>query len=311
MGLFLNSFRKSKMKNTFKCTPSSLIIIVFLCAFSGTFLNCIHSARAENPICSAGEAPPWPLRVLTKDEREARIRFLIAPQQFQLNRASKDGDVDDCNKVLKKLEAFNGIQVLEAKYSNQKLTSPPVQNIIGSCQNLAIDKINYSPDDYLQATANMEFYDLSSYLGEGTWGYLAEGMLRHCKESGDESCNGLIGYLKYSGSLSRVFDKKSCEIISDMRGHGQRIHGVLELSPPECPKNYYAEMPNFIAFVSVDGTLYRIEFTTTVGWDHFNELVHPNAGSTAQLFINTFSRDNAKRQSCYFTSKNFPKLEAK
>jgi len=307
-----------------------VFLVLMVCGILGRSENAWaiqDSGQINTAICPSNKVPVWPMQTLTKDEREARLRFFISTQQFQLRRESKTFEPGTCNRILKKLETSGKIKILDAQFQTQTMADSRVENILKSCPNLAIDKSyrsfakgildsNVEPgfdtlpeskkdqiaDLYYQASKNMEFYDLSQYLGEGNWGYFAEAMLPHCLHGANRFCSSLTGYFQYVGSMGLVFNSKQCTIVFNPYVHGQRIAGVRNI---ESPPDYYSERPNFFAFIEDEGKIYRLEFKTLIAWDDFKDLIQPGS---SDLFIDAILpgmtvNKTDQEQKCYFTSK--------
>jgi len=200
-------------------------------------------ARRNDAICAKpgslcrNPPNPWPAHHLSKAERELRIPFLL--KRFQISSV----DVNDektanayCDAPLEALKSGQDIDVLEAKFENPIPDSYPVIDGLEKCDNLAKRTI-YTPDRIedvkaveafnklpvseksklsayaLEANANFEYYDLSNYLGKGSWGFLGEAARLICEkpvENGFCSSSPRLKHSRESESLVAIFNTKSC-----------------------------------------------------------------------------------------------------
>ena len=107
-----------------------------------------------------------------------------------------------------------------------------------------------------EAVKNLEYYDLSRYLGAGVWGYFAAAALTYKKDQGSKEFRVITGgrCLPSFQSFQKVIDSQSCEIAYDP------YQLEVNLSNVQYRQNVsdLYETIRTVAFVNISGDLYRI-----------------------------------------------------
>ena len=119
---------------------------------------------------------------------------------------------------------------------------------------------NHEFHDYsyqFQTTANMEFYDFSSNVGDGLWGFFAEGGRPYCKNpQKNKDCENMLGY----HTTGKILNIQTCE----SRPIGSPVSRTLPRgkSSKKGRTVEHFKTFSFFAFATLGDAVYQIAFKT-------------------------------------------------
>lgn len=295
-----------------------------------------HVQKVCNP-----ELIMWPLRRLTREERETRLNLLLGEQKFRLDnrwrrsmpKDETDGYIGDtaCSKLLKKLGTLQGVKILEP-FEPNKLPQYREKSLLKECPNMVTHKLfldskfqrlNERPGfDSLplaekerlatyttEAFANMEYYDLSAYFGSNAWGYLGEAVKRSCVKP---NCEFKLDRLDYGGTFYSVFNSGTCQISYPfLRSQASRLSFVNANVVPEVALDhstdctdtvYYHEQPDFTSFVEIDNKPYIVVMSGFWQWSEYAKMMKYGGDLLVSPIVSPGGKTNTG-EVCTFTSK--------
>lgn len=279
----------------------------------------------------------WPLSPLTRNERSARLKFFSTNQRFTPISHAPDVSPSYCSALLERLKTLDSVSILDPDIKPSSLHSEPIKQLVKGCPNLHVGTVYIAPDTTLyvpgkspdfdalplpkkelrsagifRADSNIEIYDLSSYMGDGTYGYFAEGAIRY---NGDNQCSPtghkITGYSKYDRTLGAIFNTKECAFRFAPFFPVSRLTPICREFPCEGP---YREDPSFFAFIVIDQHLFSVFFNSLIGWSDFNSLTNHGVSELLIQRLSPYSApdpDHAdagihEKFTCYFTSAEHP-----
>lgn len=259
-------------------------------------------SEAQNEATEGG-ARNWGIAALTQQERFDGIQRNIKDHNFVVSRFSgfeSDEQAQmECTDVLEKMKsvALSDILVPEKTYPFLKNFDP---SVLGGCSDIDLDreyhpskKIWLDPSNalskysyYFQATANLEIYDLSSFLGKGKKGAFVEGGSPQCKDQTNPDCKNMVGFQ----TLGKVFDIKKCQV-HDLNMLGATRKTPIVTREKGNQKVNYKETKSFFAFISL-------------GAKGLYHLIYKDGFHSGKLAMGKVSaQGNAGTRSCTYTRK--------
>ncbi|NCC62588.1 MAG: hypothetical protein EOM12_16995 [Verrucomicrobiae bacterium] len=251
------------------------------------------------------QPPPWPFYSLSTAEREARLRFFMDTQNYQLENAREPMTEVDCEELLERLEDPEGTKILKPDITVQSRDDPRVpNNLIYRCSalefdriwfsqskslsadrgtgsdfdSLALDKKDAASDFYYKKTGPIEFYDLSRfYNDEPTWGTFADAGEIVCNDNYNyKLCSKLEGYRLIDDTvIGPVVNEGTCEA----HLHPKVMTGTRMIVTTEYPYAYN-ELPSFHAFAQIDKDLYRLGMHSLRRWMDLHKILYEEGSTT-------------------------------
>jgi hypothetical protein len=287
------------------------------------FASALHVSSGQS---EANEAyAEWPLPPLSKEERWKRIQDFIKPGSFELfegkiiktnlSRAQKK----ECYRYLEAVKNSSKDDILEPKFVAQSIDDERISNLLGSCGDQLEPYKQYYPDKetwldsareyhdysyYFLNNKNMEFYDLSPFVGDDHWGLLAEGGRPHCKNPSNKLCLDMVGF----SGIAKSFDSRMCKeyFIANPGGRYRSLskteHGKRKID--------HHETYSFSSFVRSDNNVYLIAFSTNASppgaCSHMNRECSTFPNGAAKLHIRRIPKEEQFNQPiphCVFSPK--------
>jgi hypothetical protein len=284
---------------------------------------------ANKSVCAPDQIQPFPLPLLTKDERQARLRFLMHDTPLNILEHADTVDVKSCAAILGHLQSLDSVTVLQPAYSSHDPDETVLPKIAPGCPHLDMDSeyvtavtpytvlwrfanlYNRDPEflakprkqkeslslNYSTATANFEYYDLSHYLGPGFWGYFAEGAEQYANFSkigeGAVRLNPpKLAVGPYCIPLFGTIDKL-VNVQTCKTAHDPFIPAGERVGAIFYGGGGGANsfpMPAFFAFIDIEGRLYRVDFRTRGSLNDLERLIVPEHRSF-DVFIDAVNID--------------------
>ena len=276
---------------------------IWLALFIALGLAAPETALSKNltPITSL-QPPPWPLPPLNRQEREARLKFVMDTQNYQVSKARAPMTGPECQNLLKTLKDPTAIHILDPDVIAQSRDDAKVpDNLIRRCPTVEFDRVWYSwkegpldggvdpvfdvlpldqkdkvADYYARKTGPIEFYDVSRFFsGKKTWGTFTEAGELVCNSQDDKACIGKEGYRLSSGIVvGPVVDAETCSqhLFSKVKTNGRMF---VNTAYPYA----FRELPTFYAYAEIDKALYRLGLSTVYPVGDLYRLLH-GAGTT-------------------------------
>lgn len=291
---------------------------------------CVSETRADERLHYS--TMPWPLPPLDKKEREARLKFFLERQSFNVVKENSIDKNDRCKSILETLRNDLSDTIIKPNFRfRSHIDERAKTRILSKCPHTNINRvylINGKPieddssiDDmtihkqfgysgFHEATANIELYDLSKYMGKGIWGYLAEGVVVSLTSSDKQSTTvsefaALYNDDKfpYRGhALMKIFNSNTCSSYNfDKFLYPNRLSYSLYAPNEETIRN---PTPGFYAFISINGKLYSLVFRVSeADWNNFKNVSRPDNGT---LLLNEISPPphNGNSINCSFSSRH-------
>lgn len=260
----------------------------------------------------------WSLPPLSRDERIEILRKYIQPYSYDLYAGTaitteySDEDRKECNLALGKIRGATAQSVLVPAHVVQSADDTVVHKILGKCAGTIEPDKDYKPSKkvwedektsdhgysyYFQATANMEFYDLEAQLGQGFWGYFAEGGRPHCKSPDNEACETMVGY----AGIAKIFDARTCKEVDNLGIPVSRLRPQTRSSRDGLQVTF-KETNSFFAFVTSGDDLYQVSLSTgSAPHPSCDEKACPHEIGENVLYISRIeSSSNSKKLHCVF-----------
>lgn len=254
-------------------------------------------AGATADECASKKLPPWPLELIGKQEREARLRFFLNQYTFKV-KEQNTGNNALCAPLLQRLRNIDEIKVLESAPSGPR--SAACRNIQDMTLYRSYDgKVRPAllPDktstSYPSAAENeknadffyrqtdkryTEYYDLSKFFGPNSWGMLGEAVaIQYHPSLVQKMClKGWDAYIQ-AGILGRVMNSDTCSayFLPIWAVGGQRLMGDGER---------HDSTPSFAAFIELDNKPYAFLFASSQVWNNFSYTSAP-IGALPQIIL--------------------------
>lgn len=279
---------------------------LYLAFFSLLFLlNFAAVADSSKPheasISDNSGLPYWPFAALTKKERTARLELFMRKVDFQFAPDNSTGSKQQCENLFSKIKDSNSVTILEPKYLKIGSKLP----VTSSCENLKEAKLYVDPfkdfkpiDDAVfmsftnnekdthpyisyQATTNIEYYDLSPYFNEQTWGYLGEGVIKKCNETVGKYCPAQPSqsFENYKGTMAFAFNPETCRVkYYPSQLYNYRFSPItafaIELGKPEknVTKYSYGSKPTFTSIMAINDKPYLVTLDSQADWNLHSEI---------------------------------------
>lgn len=278
-----------------------IFIFALLIAFIVTSSH--KTSSKELTIIDDLQPPPWPLLPLNRQEREARLKFVVGTQNYQVKEAKAPMTEKDCGDILKRLQEPTDYNILEPDIIVQSRDDKKLpDNLISRCPTIEFDRVWFSYDKgllvngvdekfdslplsqkdtvadfYHKKTGPIEFYNFSRFFNDKkVWGTFSEEGEFVCNVD-RKLCSELEGYRLHSGGvIGPVVESETCTMLLPSKVKaGERFIVNTSLSYA------FRELPNFYAYAEIDRSLYRLGLTTTVSWGELYRLL--NEGSTTLI----------------------------
>lgn len=274
---------------------------------------------AQKRACNAPELS-WPLPSLTKSEREARLSFFMNTQEFTPDKHKLHSDPARCGSLLNALKKNKAVRILEPIETSSIATASWKKRSVMGCQELTLDRVfvdkrrvldktrdkdtslDRNKDFFLEATANFELYDVSSYLGGKAFAYYGEGVVRRERQGAPfERTDGTRKPPRYElSSIEQLFNAKSCALWSSQLVPSPRILPVHRKLANGQSVNVFLETPSFFALADISGHLYRLAFIQYIPWSSYSQLTQNVR--TAFISIAPLVQGEEVSEQCLFSS---------
>lgn len=220
---------------------------------------------------SERERPKWLLPPLTKEERFSKIKEFISPYSFELYFRNNytQAEKKKCNSDLEHLRAIEAVNIIEPIYVSHKINDLQMETIFKKCENRFTPGIMFASENgwddksgsyiyQVQATKNIEYYDLSEYVNAGTWAVIGEAAIPiNCSYEYKSFCENFVGY----SATGQIFNfEEDCELVSHVSPR-QRVE-IAQKNDKGVISTVYYKTNNFFSFVSLKGNLYFLSFHT-------------------------------------------------
>ncbi|HBR68798.1 MAG TPA: hypothetical protein DEA55_05415 [Rhodospirillaceae bacterium] len=294
-------------------------LVYSMSAFGVSVLARSVSAKEPKSI-STLQPPPWPFPLLDKNERSARLQFVLDTQRYAVKIANQPLDGVKCQTLLEQLNDEKKVIILEPQIiaTNRDDAAVP-DDVIKKCPTVEFDRVWFSvtkgvlaqgvdiefdslelvkkdqaADFYHKKTGPIEFYNLSKYFdGKNVWATFVDQGEFVCNKSTD-LCDGLEGYRLLSDVVvGAVVEPDSCKTYmpSKVKAGGSFI---VSTSKPYA----YKELPNFHAYIEIEERPYRLGLATTIPW---SQLYRLQGGGGTTLVLEYV--DPHEHGSCIYESK--------
>jgi hypothetical protein len=252
---------------------NGIAMALALLAVTGSYFYGDQISSSSPALAASSANHIWTLPPLTKEERVNGVREIIVPFTYKLYEGTvlktpySDEERQKCEAVHEQMKALTSDKILEPAHIVQSLNDEGIQPILNHCSALELDKdyrpskeawldekhVDHAFSSYDQATANMEFYDLSPFLGAGHWGYFAEGGRPHCKGTENVGCIRRVGF----SGFTKIFNTNDCRSsmnlsypLSRLRSNSRTVDGTLQVE--------YQPNQSVFAFVVLDKDVYQL-----------------------------------------------------
>jgi hypothetical protein len=301
---------------------------------------------AAQSVCTSNDIRSFPFPLLTKEEREARFRFFMKDTPLHLVERADNVDVTTCEALLQHMRSFDAVRVLEPTFSSWEPSADMPHTVAPACPNLDLDSEYFGDDipnprlwrrasthirdphflnmprgqkealsrEYVTATAGFEYYDLSTYLPQGFWGYFAEGGRAYdaSYKSGNQvvSINppklrlgpNCIPQFSISSTIEKLVNIHTCKTASDPYQPVNRVGSTIY---PGGPGGSDYPMPDFFAFIDIAGSLYRVNLSFFSPLTDLERLLVPERRSLNVFVdrIDVVGKDAEVRTVCSFSTQ--------
>lgn len=201
----------------------------------------------------------WPLEALDFNDRENGISNFLRTQNLSFEPSLSNASEDECLQVFDSLKKHN-FEILKPKYVFKK-TMKDENVILKNCPNLNIDTISFgqSNTDFYKSRSvhNREYYDLTKYLGDGHWGFFAEGGVIECSNNSQSICDNRKGYNSFLGTVGSIYNLNNCQVLL---GPDFNVEQRIS-SYPQDPHKYKKNNSKY-AFISLENRVFRLALSS-------------------------------------------------
>lgn len=210
---------------------------------------------------------------LSKEERFKKFEAYIKGANYtfyegvSLKRSYSDQERLVCESAMREIKSATLDKFLEPIYVAQGMQDAGVQEILGQCVGaLELDKEYYpsklsweNKEDalayYYQVPSDMEFFDLSPYLGKGMWAYIGENAAAMCADPENPICSHEAGLR----TLGKIFNLGDCKIHYELNGLGSNRLQPHRRSANDGGAAMYLT-DNFYALIRVENNIYQVAY---------------------------------------------------